>query len=260
MAKIKRVYGCIPDHGDPRDAQYLYAPRTRGRISDFVDFTEAAPPCYDQGRLGSCVGNGVAGASEYVMRRMGQNAFTPSRLAIYFWAREREGSADQDAGCMIRDAMKAVTQTGLPHENIWPYKVSDFAKKPSRATYRDAALHQVQQYSRVPVSRSLFLRCLCEGYPIVFGASLFESFESEEVARTGVVPMPDYEHESLLGGHCMAAFGYDIRDKNNEVAIVRNSWGTGWGHSGYCTIPLAYLCNPDLVADCWTISLVESER
>ncbi len=238
----------------------MYAPKTRGRLPDFVDFTESAPTCYDQGRLGSCVGNGVAGAGEYVMRRMGINAFTPSRLGIYYWAREREGSVNQDAGCMIRDAMKAVVEIGLPQESLWPYRIADFARKPSRNVYKDASRHQVQQYSRVPVSRTMFLRCLAEGYPIVFGASIFESFESDEVARTGVVPIPDFDGESFLGGHCMVAFGYDIRDKNNEVGIVRNSWGTHWGKNGYCMIPLAYLCNPDLVNDCWTISMVENER
>jgi hypothetical protein len=32
--------------------------------------------------------------------------------------------------------------------------------------------------------------CLAQGYPFVFGFSVYESFESQEVAKTGKVNMP----------------------------------------------------------------------
>lgn len=91
------------------------------------------------------------------------------------------------------------------------------------------------------------LACLVEGYPFVFGFSVYESFESERVTRTGIVYMPK-KGEKMLGGHAVMAVGYDQREKR---FLVRNSWGSGWGMGGYFTIPFEYL--ETLADDFWTI-------
>ena len=63
--------------------------------------------------------------------------------------------------------------------------------------------------------------CLASGYPFVFGFTVYDSFESQQVAKTGVVPMPA-AGESVLGGHAVMAVGYD---DSQQRFIVRNSWG-----------------------------------
>jgi C1A family cysteine protease len=75
---------------------------------------------------------------------------------------------------------------------------------------------------------------------------------SDEVARTGVVPMPQ-PNETVQGGHCVAAVGYD---DSKQCFIARNSWGTGWGQNGYFLMPYAYLIDTQLAADFWTIRVV----
>lgn len=67
--------------------------------------------------------------------------------------------------------------------------------------------------------------CIAGGYPFVFGFTVYESFESEQVAQTGIVPMPA-PGETVVGGHCVVAVGYD---DSKRTFIIRNSWGTGWG-------------------------------
>ena len=103
-----------------------------------------------------------------------------------------------------------------------------------------ASLHQMQG-------------CLASGTPFVVGFSVYESFESEEVARTGVVDMPGPK-EKQVGGHAVVAVGYD---NAAQRFTVRNSWGKSWGQKGYYTMPYAYVTNPQLAMDFWAIYAVE---
>src|SRR5712692_433505 len=50
--------------------------------------------------------------------------------------------------------------------------------------------------------------CLASGYPFVFGFTVYESFQSATVAKTGTVPMPGHG-EKAVGGHAVLAVGYD---------------------------------------------------
>ena len=94
---------------------------------------------------------------------------------------------------------------------------------------------------------------LADGLPIVIGFVVYQSFESDAVTNTGVVPMPGH-HEKKLGGHCVVVVGYD--DSQSRF-ILRNSWGTGWGMQGYFTMPYAYLTNPRLSSDFWMATQTE---
>ena len=90
------------------------------------------------------------------------------------------------------------------------------------------------------------------GFPFVFGFTVYESFETPDVARTGVVPMPGHG-ERVQGGHAVLAVGYD---QATGRFLVRNSWGSDWGQAGDFTIPFQYLTDGDLADDFWTIRVV----
>jgi C1A family cysteine protease len=184
--------------------------------------------------------------------KLNQNSFVPSRLFIYYCERVMEGSVDQDAGAEIRDGIKAVATTGAPPETDWPYDISKFTDKPPQKAYDDAKQDLVTSYLSVPQDLDSLRGCLAEGYPIVFGFTVYESFEGDAVASTGVVPMPGVS-EQVLGGHCVVAVGYD---DDKQQFIVRNSWGTGWGDQGYCYMPYKYLSDQNLASDFWTIRSV----
>ena len=70
-----------------------------------------------------------------------------------------------------------------------------------------------------------------------------------------IVPVPQLPKpgETVLGGHCVVAVGYDDSQRH---FIIRNSWGTGWGQQGYCFMPYEYLMSPHLANDFWTIRSV----
>jgi C1A family cysteine protease len=249
--KIKR-YGWIRDLPDHRDVLYS-APIAQLRdLPAKVDLRPQCPPVYDQGQLGSCTGNGIAGAFEFDEMKQKQPVFMPSRLFIYYNERVIEGTVGTDSGAQIRDGIKSVVAQGVCDEKLWPYDIAKFTDKPSATCFQDAKKHKVTSYQRLVQNLTQMKGCLASGYPFVFGFTVYESFESKEVAKTGKVPIPAAS-ESVLGGHCVMAVGYD--DTQSRF-IIRNSWGDTWGMEGYCTMPYSYLSQPDLSSDFWTIRLV----
>ena len=133
---------------------------------------------------------------------------------------------------------------------MWPYVEDNFAERPPSPCYKIAKAHPAVRYNRLSQDLGQMKACLAAGYPFVFGFTVYESFESQQVASTGNVPMPNTSTEKVLGGHAVCAVGYD---DSKQVFIVRNSWGPGWGLKGYCMMPYAYLLDAQLASDFWTI-------
>ena len=250
--KIKR-YGWTPDLPDQRDQLYAAPPAALQTLPPSVDLRPNCPPVYDQGELGSCTANAIGAAFQFEQMKQGIPNFMPSRLFIYYNERAMEGTVETDSGAMIRDGIKTANHDGAPPENLWPYDLSKFRTKPPRKAYTEAQKNQVLLYRRITRDLNQMKACLATGYPFVFGFSVYESFESQDVARTGVVQMPAVT-EQLVGGHAVMAVGYD--DSQGRF-IVRNSWGEGWGMGGYFTFPYTYMTQRSLSSDFWTIRLVE---
>lgn len=250
-------YGWVPDVPDRRDQVFLVEAPVPCPPS--VDLRPQCPPIYDQGQLGSCTANAIAGAIHFDRLKQGLTPdFIPSRLFIYYNERAMEGTITSDAGAQIRDGIKSVDRFGdCPESRVddfpgWNYTIKDFTAKPPKVCYRLGLKYKAVSYARVGQNRDAIRQCLAQGYPVIFGFSVYASFESAEVARTGVAPMPG-PTETLLGGHAVLAVGYD--DATARL-LVRNSWGDQWGDKGYFTLPYDYLEDPNLASDLWTIRLV----
>ena len=252
VRKIAR-YGWIRDLPDQRDHFYAAPPEFLLKLPTTVDLTPQCPPVYDQGDLGSCTANAIGGALEFdQLREKESKIFIPSRLFLYYNERALEGTVSTDSGAQIRDGIKSVASQGDCPETLWPYDIAKFAVKPPPSCYQQALKFKAVQYQRVMQISNQMKGCLASGYPFVFGFTVYQSFESQQVAQTGHAPMPAPK-ETVVGGHAVVAVGYD--DAQGWF-IVRNSWGVGWGMKGYFTLPYAYLLEPNLASDFWTIRVV----
>lgn len=253
---MTKRYGWVKDLPDKRDRLYQasYPGMYAGQLPDRVDLRPGCPPVYDQGELGSCTANAIAGALEFDRRKQNLPDFTPSRLFIYFNERVMEHTVYSDSGAQIRDGIKSVAKQGVCPENEWIYDIAKFATRPPAQCYTDALRDRALTYQRVQQNLTQMQACLASGLPFVFGFSVYESFESQDVAGRGIVPMP-LPDEQLLGGHAVLCVGY-----RNDVKrfIIRNSWGTGWGvnGSGYCEMPYDYLLDKNLADDFWVIKTI----
>jgi C1A family cysteine protease len=247
-------YGWNRDLPDGRDLMYAAPVEVVTKLPETVDLRPQCPPVYDQGQLGSCTANAIGAALEFdQIKQRKPNPFTPSRLFIYYNERSIEGTISSDSGAQIRDGVKTVNQEGAPPETEWAYDINKFSEKPPAKAYDDAKNYQTILYQRLTPTLSQLQGCLASGFPFIFGFTVYDSFESQEVAKTGHAPIPR-SGEQLIGGHAVLAVGYQNSD---QTFLVRNSWGNGWGLKGYFTLPYPYLLQGTLASDFWTIRSVE---
>src|SRR5579872_6651869 len=227
MAKLKSTtrtnarYGWVPDLPDHRDHLYAAPAPVVAALPAKVDLRPDCPPVVDQGQLGSCTANAIANA--HLFDQMKENlagSFLPSRLFIYYNERTIEGTVNSDSGAQIRDGIKTIANQGACPETLWPYDISKFTRKPPTKCFQAGLKNQAISYQSVMQSAMQMKGCLASGYPIVIGFTVYESFESPAVAKTGNAPMPG-SSEKVVGGHCVLVVGYD---DSTQRFLCMNSW------------------------------------
>lgn len=244
----------IPDQRDYTFAKLLQegtvsAPST---LPPAISLRRWCSEVEDQQMLGSCVANAVVGMFELTRNYKGQGGINFSRLFSYYNARVITENVEEDSGTYIRDAIKTAKLNGICPANNWPYRVNYWKAAPPASAYVAAIPHKVKSYYRINTLEEMKTN-LANGHPFAFGFAVYESFQSYEVAMTGMVPMP-LQTEAMLGGHAVLAVGYD---DSTQKFLVRNSWGKGWGIQegnlkGYCWFPYEYLVDRNLSDDFWT--------
>lgn len=250
-SKIQRRYDYRPDLPDKRDYYFKYAPAVA--LPDTIDLRSQMSRIEDQGQLGSCTANAWVGVIEYLDKVKDGHYHNWSRLFLYYNERALHGEENQDNGAYIRDGAKALAKLGICRETHWKYEIGRFAERPPETCYEEGLSHQALLYSRVDQTEEAMLSALAQGNPIVIGFTVYESFESDAVTETGVVPMPQ-PTERTLGGHAVLIVGYD---RPQRMFTVRNSWGSKWGDRGHCYMPFEYFLDPDLADDLWIMQTLE---
>lgn len=251
---IELKYGWLPDLPDYRDHRYKLL-ESAPELPSGVDLRVGYPGVYDQGDLGSCVANAVAYMFEYVRFKQGDGGggvppFDPSRLFLYWEARRLMGPGwtGVDNGTFNRLAIKAAVESGIAPESDWPYDQSKVFTQPPQLAYDHAVQFKAMEYLRLDNSNLIELKqCLTDGYPFVFGFTVFGKFPGLLPGHMATLPVPG---EQLLGGHSVVCMGYS--DQLSGF-LCKNSWGTSWGNNSDFVMPYEYLTETDLANDFWTI-------
>lgn len=216
-----------------------------------VDLREWCSPVENQGEVGSCVGNAVAGALEFLLIRDGLPAKDFSRLFIYYNARRLAGEEGRDDGSYISLAFRSLADIGVCEEKFWPYDTARVLERPDVEAYRQSYTSKIHNMFCIPdegdwdVTDAMIKRTLENDHVVVFGMKVDDDYKRY---TGGILSMPaDLSARPNPGGHCQMIVGY--RD-DLEVWIVRNSWGEGWGVGGHAYVPYDYLHVSD-ASDFW---------
>jgi hypothetical protein len=220
---------------------------------------------------GNCTANAIGAAYEFSeIKQNEKNEFIPSRLFLYYFERLVEGSVLQDAGAQLYDGISVIKRLGIcpevspegsniPENVCWPYDTKKFAQKPPMECIFFARKHRAIEAVRVQQTLSQLKQCLIEGYPICFGFMVFPSFMGEDIAKDGLMHMPQ-PGEQMVGGHAVLIAGIDTEKQvydQKGAFLVRNSWGPGWGEGGYFWMPIKYVLDLNLCADFWVVTKIE---
>lgn len=249
---VNQKYRVSPDKVDWRDRYYNFA---RTGLKEVVDMRSMASAIEQQSDLGSCTAQAIVGAYELLTKRDYPDQYVElSRLFVYYNSRMIAGVITEDEGAYIRDAIKAVSQYGICKEELWPYKIENFAIQPSIECYNDAKLRTLKKYYRISGIDDI-LDALNSGYPIVAGINVYSSFD-QITLENSILTMPS-DSEKELGAHAILLVGYDL---SRRLVLARNSFGPKWGDHGYFWIPFDYI-EQDLT-DAWIfdINLQENNK
>lgn len=242
-----------PDHRD-----YRFEERVMKVVSipASADLRPLIIRVLNQGSIGSCVAFGTLSCFEALQVLRTGSDFIGSRLAEYQWGRKEGGYFPGDNGTTIRAGVKATVDYGVAHDTLWPYVTSKMDTTIPQNVVDDAKKSHTDNYYLVD-SASGYASTLnniktalgVTGLPVVFGTPVYSSIFN--VGSDGMIPLPS---GASVGGHCMLIVGYS--DAKGAL-LVLNSWGTGWGMSGFGWLPYPYVLQ-GLVTDCWVIA-AESE-
>lgn len=219
------------------------------------------PSPYNQGNLGSCTANAFCAAYQLLATKNNTHdaGFEPSRLFFYYNERIAEDPLHKqldivDTGADVADGEQYCNNYGVCSEQSWAYDLTKCNSTPTKECYDEALKHKISGFNVIPVDKNVTTNIentIAAGSSILCAVGIYNSFESDTVAKTGVVPVPkpkNYDDpndtvDACLGGHEMLVVGYN---RTTQLFTVLNSWGSNWGDHGFCYIPYGYFANPNL--------------
>jgi hypothetical protein len=211
------------------------APRIYGAVSlpSSVDLTSELPLPGDQASQGSCVGFAV-GYAYKSFQEAGDNGWTCDTNAhifspSYIYNQIHANNSSDGGGASFSDAFNLLQNQGCATLNVMPYDGSPYAytTQPTATVLEKASQYKSSTWAALPTGDYNEVRShLGNGDVVVMGIPVYPDFDNLNASN----PIYDDGSGSSRGNHALAIVGYD--DSMRALKFI-NSWGTGWGLSGY---------------------------
>jgi C1A family cysteine protease len=262
-AERLRRLGVRPGPDDPPFAELARRAQARRGLPPPVTRAAGAPAAYDlrnvggqnftspirdQGSCGSCVAFGTVAALEgtYRVQQNNPNLTVDLSEAHLFYCLGRALGITCESGWLPDAALTACRDTGVADDACYPYAAGD-QDCSGRCADWETRVTKITGFQQL-AARADMKAWLSTTGPLTACFVVFADFWN----YTGGV----YRHVTgeAEGGHAISIIGYD---DGQSCWICRNSWGTGWGESGFFRIAYGE-CEIDTWQVCGVQGIVES--
>jgi hypothetical protein len=231
-----------------------------------VDWSSRMPPAGNQGVQGSCAAWATAYAYKSYREGLEQGwdlATADHQFSPAFTYNQINGGSDN--GSSVGAALNLFGTKGCSTLAVSPYNQNDYTTQPTATQLQKALPFKTQSWnylvnlgrwasspSKIPSAGTVdwtwqgtaftdtdianLKTYLASGDIFVFSVSVFDSFYDN--AYIGTVPYVAGS-QKLYGYHAVTIVGYDDALYGGSLKML-NSWGTGWGTSGYKWVTYEY--------------------
>jgi hypothetical protein len=244
----KRVFNSIESHDQHEDwslekAKALGLSARKRKIPASKDLREPWWNIGNQGTTGSCVGWAFADSLlRYHFVKAGKLKKSEHVSVRYIWMAAKEmdhvclypTTFIDDAGTSAKAALRVVTKFGALKTSVLPFE-GGLVKLKECNFLTVAGRLKVKAYFNLcrtqPGKLERFKEWLAFHGPILTRLKCDPSWNN--IKRDG--QLRKYDRKSAHGGHAVSIVGY-----TPAHFIVRNSWGTHWGHEGFAYASYEY--------------------
>jgi hypothetical protein len=204
-----------------------------------VDLTSEMPPVGNQGGQGSCASWSIAyyHRTQLEYRERHWDLTDPlHRFSAAFAYNQVNGGADNGSG--FDDNMPLICEQGCANITDCPYNDGDCTSWPSESAYSHAIPFRTRDWSWFGTEDTtgikMIKQLLANGSTACLAISVWGNFDN--ISAYHYTYCASDRTGSNRGGHLVTFVGYDdtltTHDGTGAFRMV-NSWGTGWGQSGY---------------------------
>ena len=224
-----------PALAEKKADEFSYAPASVPATFDWRNSSgnNFVTPVRNQGSCGSCWAFAVTAALEskalITFNWPGTNLNLSEQIVVSC------GGAGSCNGGSPGTASNFLKNTGTNLESCYPYTAQDGTCSSACADWQDST-YKIANWSYVssgsPPAASVLKDAIYTSGPVVAVYDVYTDFYSY---HSGVYSYVSGQYE---GGHAVLIVGWNDDD---SAFIVKNSWGTGWGESGYFRIAYSEL-------------------
>ncbi len=198
-------------------------------------------PVRDQGNCGSCYAFGAAAAAEgtynFATGSYDGNCIDFSESFIAWCLGKTAPYSSHFHGCEGADyeyqELQALVDTGITLENNFPYTETD----PGTCTHNGDPKTVFNSWGRINCNDINGIKTALQTYGVIDAAVMvtkaFEDYTSGVFIDSNTA-CTSCEYETT--NHAISLVGWGNDAAEGDYWILRNSWGAGWGESGYMRI------------------------
>jgi hypothetical protein len=220
-----------------------------------IEYQYLFSPIENQGGAGACVAFGCGSVFEAYYRKRKGATISVSKRAIYSIAKHESNPPDlTDDGLFVSQGLQ-VLQKGYILSNDFPYSDRPSVLFDVPNTVLEKTDEEIASFAAVEIdsvtpatTAANLVAALYKHGPIAIGVN-FPSVWMDPKGRLTETGLDD-----SAGGHCMALVDAMWNEETNGFdAVIRNSWGTGWGNKGYGIVSMNALAQ--VITDAYVVTV-----